>query len=246
VRCLPPTHFRSVPETLLKQQKRVQATRAKTTAMQKAKAVAAKKRKVAAFRRAEKYLTEYRKAERETIRMRRVARTKGLFYVEPEGKLMVVVRIRGINAVAPKSRKILQLLRLRQIHNAVFVKNNKAVMNMLRKVEPYIAYGYPNLKTVREMIYKRGFGKVSKRRTALTDNAIVEKELGRYGIICMEDLIHEIFTVGPHFKEASNFLWPFKLTSPHGGYVKKRVHYNEGGDYGNRETKINKFVQRMI
>eukprot|EP00955_Chlamydomonas_euryale_P045924 353273-Chlamydomonas_euryale.AAC.17 len=29
----------------------------------------------------------------------------------------------------------------------------------------------------------------------------------------MEDLVHEIFTVGPAFKQASNFLWPFKLSS---------------------------------
>lgn len=33
------------------------------------------------------------------------------------------------------------------------------------------------------------------------------------GIICVEDLIHEIYTVGPAFKQANNFLWPFKLSS---------------------------------
>ncbi len=32
---------------------------------------------------------------------------------------------------------------------------------MMRRVEPYIAWGYPNLKSVRELIYKRGHGKVS-------------------------------------------------------------------------------------
>lgn len=31
---------------------------------------------------------------------------------------------------------------------------------MLKRVEPYIAFGYPNQKSVRELIYKRGFGKV--------------------------------------------------------------------------------------
>jgi hypothetical protein len=35
--------------------------------------------------------------------------------------------------------------------------------------------------------------------------------LGSKNILCTEDLIHEIFTVGPAFKEASNFLWPFKM-----------------------------------
>jgi hypothetical protein len=35
---------------------------------------------------------------------------------------------------------------------------------MLRIVEPYVAYGYPNLKTVRELIYKRGYGRIDKQR----------------------------------------------------------------------------------
>ena len=74
--------------------------------------------------------------------------------------VVLVVRIRGIIGVSPKVRKILQLLRLRQINNSVFVKLNAATVKMLRLVEPYVAYGYPNLKTVRELIYKRGFGKV--------------------------------------------------------------------------------------
>ena len=44
------------------------------------------------------------------------------FYVEPEGKVVFAIRIRGINDMHPKTRKILQLLRLRQIHNGVFVR----------------------------------------------------------------------------------------------------------------------------
>ena len=151
-----------------------------------------------------------------------------------------------INGVSPRVRKILQLLRLRQINNGIFVKLNKATLGMLKLVEPYIAWGYPNLKSTRELVYKRGYGKFDRhRRHALTSNSQVEKALGRYGIICMEDIIHEIFTVGPHFKEVSNFLWPFKLNNPTGGWRKKTVHYIEGGDHGNRERFINKLIRRM-
>lgn len=117
---------------------------------------------------------------------------------------------------------------------------------MLKIVEPWIAYGYPNLKTVRSLVYKRGYGKVAKQRIPLTDNAIIEENLGKYGIICMEDLIHEIFTVGPNFKQASNFLWPFKLGSPTGGFRKRKFkHFVEGGDLGNREEGINQLVGQM-
>lgn len=66
----------------------------------------------------------------------------------------------SINKVAPKVRKVLQLFRLRQINNGVFIKLNKATINMLRIAEPYITWGYPNLKSVRELIYKRGYVKV--------------------------------------------------------------------------------------
>merc|ERR1719293_169287 len=131
--------------------------------------------------------------------------------------------------ISPKPRKVLQLLRLKQIHNGVFLKVNKPILNMLKLVQPYVTYGYPSLKMVRELIYKRSFG----------------ESCGIYGV---EDLIHEIYTVGPHFKEASNFLWPFKLSNPKGGYKQPKRHgfcEQKGGEWGNREELINEFVGRM-
>merc|ERR1712167_351703 len=161
----------------------------------------------------EAYVKEYKNMEKSLITSRRQAKQFGNYFVEPEPKLLFVTRIRGINKMPPQPRKILDLLRLRQIHNGVFLKNNKATMNMLRIVQSWITFGEPNLKTVRELVYKRGFGKVNKQRLPLTDNSIIEGALGKYGIVCIEDLIHEIYTVGPNFKSASNFLWPFKLSS---------------------------------
>ena len=52
-------------------------------------------------------------------------------------------------------------------------------------------------------------------------------------------------TCGPHFKEANNFLWPFKLSSPLGGYTDKGTHFSEGGMAGNREQLINQLVRKM-
>ena len=110
----------------------------------------------------------------------------------------------------------MQLLRLRQIHNGVFIKVgalfsstrvssfsqqqagvgahslpnthqlccsphatcclqiNKATVNMLKRVEPYVAWGYPNLKTVKELIYKRGYGKVSRSPCQLAMGAALD------------------------------------------------------------------------
>jgi 60S ribosomal protein uL30 len=236
----------TIPESLLK--KRKQRTLAKASALRhtiKQRAVQTKKRQVI-FKRAEKYLKEYRSKEKDEIRLKRQAKKHGNFYVPAEAKLAFVVRIRGINGLAPKPRKILQLLRLRQINNGVFVRLNKATINMLRIAEPYIAYGYPNLKTIRELVYKRGFGRVKGARIALSDNSIVERKLGRLGVICIEDIIHELYTTGPNFKKVNNFLWHFKLNNPTGGFRKKTTHFVEGGDFGNREDKINEMLRKMI
>lgn len=234
-----------VPESVLKKQKRNEEwASAKKQELETAKKKKLETRKLI-YNRAKQYAKEYADQEKVLIQLKREAKLKGGFYVDPEAKLLFIIRIRGINAIDPKTKKILQLLRLRQIFNGVFLKVNKATINMLHRVEPYVTYGYPNLKSVRELIYKRGYGKLDKQRIALTDNAIIEKALGKFGLICMEDLIHEIMTVGPHFKEANNFLWPFKLKAPLGGLKKKRNHYVEGGDAGNRENYINELIRRM-
>jgi len=234
-----------VPESILKKRKRDDDWATKKADAKEAAAKQAKANRQVIFKRAEQYVKEYRNKEADLIRLKREAKLAGGFYIPEENKLAFVIRLRGINDMHPKTRKILQLLRLRQIHNGVFMKINKASLMMLRRVEPYIMWGYPNLKTVKELIYKRGFGKVEKRRIALTDNAVIEKVLGKSGIICVEDLIHEIFTVGPHFKEANCFLWPFKLSAPLGGLTKKRNHYIEGGEAGGREDLINSMVRKM-
>eukprot|EP01147_Barroeca_monosierra_P000033 gene33-3429_t len=222
-----------VPELHLKKKKRnISLAKSIRTAKAKETKLRAKNRREI-VKRAAKYAKEYEHIERTDI------------YIPEEPKLIFVIRIRGINGVSPKVRKILQLFRLLQINNGVFLRVNKPILKMLNEVQHYVAYGYPNLKTVKELVLKRGYGKVNGQRIPISSNDVIEKQLGRLGIICVEDLVHEIFTVGPNFKKANNFLWPFKLNTPNGGWVKKGNHYVEGGDYGNREDAINKLVRRM-
>merc|ERR1712055_1286149 len=208
--------------------------------------VARKTKRADIFKRAEKFAKEYQDQERDEIRLRREARKEGNYYVPGDPKLAFVMRIRGINQVSPKVKKVLQLFRLRQINNGVFIKLNKATINMLRICEPYITWGTPNLKSIREMVYKRGFLKVDGKRTPITSNDLVESTLGRHGIICVEDIIHEIATVGPNFKYVSNCLWPVKLNTPTGGWRKKPTHFVEGVDFGCREDKINALLRLMV
>lgn len=252
-----PTDYRisklTVPEGAVVPEKiQLKIARDKALTEEKEKAIAVeekehKEQRDALCERTKGYEKEYAEYNQRLIDLRREAKLGGNFFVEPEAKLLFVVRIKGIIKMAPKPRKVLQLLRLKQIHNGVFLKVNKPILEMLKIVNPYVTYGYPNLKLVRDLIYKRGNGKVNKQRFPFSSNSVLSENLGEFGIHGVEDLIHEIYTVGPNFKQANNFLWPFKLSSPRKGFVCKRVGYCEqrGGDWGNREAAINELVTRM-
>uniref|UniRef100_A0A8C5Y7X7 Large ribosomal subunit protein uL30 n=1 Tax=Microcebus murinus TaxID=30608 RepID=A0A8C5Y7X7_MICMU len=236
----------AVPETLKKKRRNFAELKIKRLRKKFAQKMLRKARRKLIYEKPKHYHKEYRQMYRTELRMARMARKAGNFYVPAEPKLAFVIRIRGINGVSPKVRKVLQLLRLCQIFNGTFVKLNKASINMLRIADhTYIVSGYPNLKSVNELIYKRSYGKINKKRITLTDNDLIARSLGKYGIICMEDLIREIYTVGKRFKEANNFLWPFTLSSPRGGMKKKTTHFVEGRDAGNREDQINRLIRRM-
>ncbi|KAJ8624097.1 hypothetical protein MRB53_032627 [Persea americana] len=105
--------------------------------------------------------------------------------------------------------------------------------------------GYPNLKSVKELVYKKGFGKVDKQKVPLTDNNIIEQALGKHNVICIEDILHEVSTVGSHFKEVVDFLWPFRLNKPDGALQRKKQQFKDGGDSGNREDQINELISKM-
>merc|ERR1719198_2014179 len=237
---------RVIPENILKKQKRdANLLKARQDRRAAEKTARAKTRKEQ-YNLAEKYFNEYSAADAALVKARRDAKASSSFFVEAQPKGAFIIRIKGINKLAPKPKKILQLLRLRQLHNGVFVKLNKATWNMIRIIEPFVTFGYPSRETISKLVYKRGYGKVNRSRIPLTDNSIIADNLGG-GITCIESLIHEIVTCGPDFKRANNFLWPFKLSSPLGGFELKRHSFAQGyGAYGDREDLINALVARMM
>ena len=104
-----------VPERVLKKRKAQEAIAAAKAAKMVEDKKANKIERKAIYDKAAKYLKEYQAMEKDVVEKRREAKKTGNFYMEPEPKLMLVIRIKGINAVPPKTRKILQLMRLRQV-----------------------------------------------------------------------------------------------------------------------------------
>ncbi|OMO99054.1 Ribosomal protein L7, eukaryotic [Corchorus capsularis] len=205
-----------------------------------------KKSNISDIKRPEQFIKEFRDKELDLIRMKQRAKRPKSMVPEPKSKLLFIIRIQGSSDMHPKTRKILYSLRLRRVFSGVFVKASEGVIEKLQKVEPYVTYGYPNLKNVKELIYKKGYARIDKKAVPLTDNNVIEQALGKYGIICIEDMVHEIANVGPHFKEVNHFMGPLMLSKPEEGVIKgKKQPYKEGGDAGDREEAINDLISKM-
>ncbi|CAN9507557.1 unnamed protein product [Ophioblennius macclurei] len=234
-----------VPEYLLKKRKTYQAikaTQAKLALLEKRKVSKGKPLK---FKRLEDFLKDSHRKHRDDSRINRAEHRPPTPLPPAKNKLAFAVRIREIKGVSLRVRKVIQMLRLRKIFSGAFVKVSKTSVAMFKVVEPYVAWGYPNLKSVRELVLKRGQTRVGRRRVPLTDNTFIEQHMGNHGIICLEDLIHEIYSVGKSFRAANNFLLPFRLSVARHAARDKAGLLKDLGKPGFRGADINSIVRQL-
>ena len=64
------------------------------------------------------------------------------------GKLLLVVRIRGVTDISRQQKLILSKLNLKKINTAVFIKGTPVSIRLLKRVENYITWGEPSKKLV--------------------------------------------------------------------------------------------------
>jgi large subunit ribosomal protein L7e len=130
-------------------------------------------------------------------------------------------------------------------------------------VKNYVSFGYPSKSVVNDIIRKRAFIKNDKERIPLSDNTKVEELLGKFGVICVEDIIEEFMKcnkLNSNFEEVNKAIWPIQLAplketsdkanTEHEATKKELKKRNttavKGGYLGNLGSKINEFVAPLI
>uniref|UniRef100_A0A8C0CTU5 Large ribosomal subunit protein uL30 N-terminal eukaryotes domain-containing protein n=1 Tax=Balaenoptera musculus TaxID=9771 RepID=A0A8C0CTU5_BALMU len=221
-----------VPENLLKKRKAYQAlkaTQAKQALLQRKEQ---RKGKEIKFKRLEWFLHDSWRQLRDRVRLRRLEVKPHGLEVPDKHSLAFVLCIERINGVSLLVQRTIARLRLNKI----------SVVSLL---ETDVTWGFPNLKSVRELILKRGQAKVKNKIIPLTDNTVIEEHLGKFGVICLEDLIDEIAFPGKNFQVISGFLRPFQFSVAHHA-TKNRVGFlKEVGSPGYRGERINQLIRQL-
>uniref|UniRef100_A0A182RFP2 60S ribosomal protein L7 n=1 Tax=Anopheles funestus TaxID=62324 RepID=A0A182RFP2_ANOFN len=218
------------------------------------------KKKRTSFRKITTVVGHSRIAERDAKRIKRNFFKKGILpkneAIYKENQLVLVFRHRGIKFLPNKDvLKTLVRLGLQFQRSATLHRLTPEVFAQLKVVEPYVIWGYPNISVVQELLFKyvrlrcNETGTESKKPVPLTSNKQVEDMFGSLGMLCVDDLVHEIMTVGPHFDAIREQLRSFLLKNPAGGWKnpkQKGKLRSIGGEAGFRGTDINLFFQRVL
>lgn len=267
----------SNPEVLLKKRKNNDLIRIEKQAAAKKRQEERLKKRASRhknkFIRAETLVTQNLATGREKERIKRVFKNEkmvGDHYLENgserlkfDGKptLYFIIRVKGPTGVKipAKVSKILNLLRLNSINTGVFIKLTDTVYPLIKLIAPYTVVGKPSLQSIRQLIQKRATITVDDKIVKLNDNNLIEEKLGDEGIICMEDIIHEILSLGENFKTVSYFLNPFELGKDVYGFTaldklkklekeqesKENKHFSNSGSKPIYEIDIDEIISKQ-
>lgn len=157
------------------------------------------------------------------------------------------IRIReDAGNIPQKIYNVLLRFRLKDANTGVFLKYDAVTRKHLHMIEPWVVYGKPSEGIVKDLIERKSFGFVNGSKVPLSDNTILERELGSMGIICMEDLVYELTNAGDSFEAVSKFLVPFPLAASKSRFEKEKLKLKQGKDYGDKGEDIDEYIKQML
>lgn len=179
--------------------------------------------------------------------------------------ILLIIRIHRKKNVPKKMLYKLNKLRLFRAWDAVIIRNEAYLKSILIDLLPYITFGIPTKEVIRDLVLKRGRlidennNNDKDNRCAIKSNVIVEKILGKYGVICIEDIIH-ILSTDPNenndkhetlsgeeiFDGVANAINPFGLNKINVPMKGLKTPFNKCGYWGFRGTFINTFAEKLI
>jgi len=154
-----------VPEYRLKKRKQYQALKRKEkeqARLQKTK----KATPTIQFKRAEHFLRAAKRSQRDSIRVHRNLRKlitnahKESMKPVEDVKLVCVVRVRTADGIGKLALAAMKKLRVLRMYQCTFVKYDEKTHRLLKTAEPYITWGKPDVRTIRELLSKRGYAEV--------------------------------------------------------------------------------------
>jgi large subunit ribosomal protein L30 len=152
---------------------------------------------------------------------------------------IIAIKIRGTIRANRKVRETLQMLRLKNTNNAVFIDDTPSFLGMLNVVRHYVTWGEPSSEVIQSLIEKRG--------RLIGNKKFNESYMERIGYSSLTELAEAIYNGQIKYRDLPNICPVFKLSPPSKGFKgKTKKPYRTGGELGPRGEEISELLKRMI
>jgi len=153
---------------------------------------------------------------------------------------IVVIRVKGALKSPKEVRDALYLLRLRRTNIAVVFRRDASIVGMIKKVEPWVAWGEIKKEVFKELLIKRGRLIGNKRFT--------EEYLKKTLNMTLDEFVEKFFNLEMELEDIPGLKPFFRLKPPSGGYPRKGIKYSykDGGVWGYWGENINNLLLSMI
>lgn len=175
-------------------------------------------------------------------------KTKSLLgNLQVKNTIGLVIRIHEGRHSSKEIKDELKKLGLYKKYDAIFMKLDEDTIRKLKGLDTYLSYGYISPNSVHQLIHRRAFTNINGITRPLTDNLTIEQYLGNKGILCTNDLCHEIHSIGTYYQDAINILNSFHLSAPLGKFEKEILHqYDEIEKHGGFTNNLDEFLGKVL
>ncbi|HIP66625.1 MAG TPA: 50S ribosomal protein L30 [Candidatus Nanopusillus sp.] len=155
-------------------------------------------------------------------------------------KRIVVIRIKGVVKTPSEIKDTLHLLRLRRTNVAVVLDDRPSFIGMVKKIEPWVAWGEISPEVFKKLLLKRGRLEGDKR--------VTEEYIKQTTGMDIDTFVEKFFRFEVELTDIPRLKPFFRLKPPSGGYPRKgiKVQVTQGGTWGYWGDRINKLLETMI
>nr|CCC52287.1 putative 60S ribosomal protein L7 [Trypanosoma vivax Y486] len=149
-------------------------------------------------------------------------------YLE-NSRIVLVVRARG-KQIPPEVAAAFSQLGLHKLYAARLMCLDPKTDPLIKQLGPFSVVGHPEPAQLDELLRTRGglWDEESQTRHIISGNLMLEKALGLYNVLCIEDLCDVIVNKREHVEEVLKRIAPFDFHPPRQLFLERHrsVHKN--------------------
>ncbi|RHW69215.1 60S ribosomal protein L7 [Trypanosoma brucei equiperdum] len=154
-----------------------------------------------------------------------------------DSRVVLIVRARG-KLIPHEVALAFGRLGLRKLYSARLLCLNPFTDPLVKQLGPFSVVGHPEPAQLNELLRTRGalWNEETKTKRLINGNLMLEKALGEYNVLCIEDLCDVIINKTEHVRDVLKHIAPFDFHPPRQLFMERHRNVYQKMEIMNKES----------